>query len=76
MKKQKNKAVSVLFFAVLICALNLASGCVSNTGGEYTQESNNRKVFTDIPSDKIASVLSPGWNLGNQLEGVSIKTDA
>ncbi|HOE07832.1 MAG TPA: glycoside hydrolase family 5 protein [Treponemataceae bacterium] len=76
MKKQRNKAVSVLFFAVLISALTLVSGCVSNTGGEYTQESNNRKVFTDIPSDKIASVLSPGWNLGNQLEGVSIKTDA
>ena len=33
-------------------------------------------AFTDIPANKIAGTLSPGWNLGNQLEGVKLETDA
>ncbi|HTH13422.1 MAG TPA: cellulase family glycosylhydrolase, partial [Spirochaetia bacterium] len=30
----------------------------------------------DIPPGLIAETLSPGWNLGNQLEGIKLKTDA
>lgn len=75
MKKQRTKGI-LLFAAGMLCILGILMSCVSKTGAEYSQEINDLKVFTDIPPDKIASVLSPGWNLGNQLEGISIKTDA
>lgn len=37
---------------------------------------NDTTVFTDIPPGLLAETLSPGWNLGNQLEGIKLKTDA
>ncbi len=73
--KQK-KSQKVLRAAVFLSALLLVCSCISKQGPEFSQEVNDPKVFTDIPPDRIASVLSPGWNLGNQLEGVSVTTDA
>jgi len=34
------------------------------------------QVFVDLGPEAIVETLSPGWNLGNQLEGVKLKTDA
>jgi endoglucanase len=52
---------------LLLCLIGALVGCVST--------SNTKKEFIDIAPNEIASVLSPGWNLGNQLEGVTLKTN-
>lgn len=75
MKKVKRITEFCLSILVLMCSLWSIISCVTKTGPEYSQEINDTKLFTDIPADKIAAVLSPGWNLGNQLEGITLKTN-
>lgn len=66
---------------VTLLSILLLAGCASD-GGSLGDSSNpvappnDLSSFDDIPASRIAELLSPGWNLGNQLEGVSIKTDA
>jgi endoglucanase len=68
------KRVFSLLVGVSILLTGFA-GCLS-TGSRGSLPENDTSVFYDIPADKIAATLSPGWNLGNQLEGVKIVTDA
>ncbi len=67
-------------------AFALLSGCASSgTSSTGFDDStpvvleapvNDTTVFDDIPANEIAERMSPGWNVGNQLEGVNIKKDA
>jgi endoglucanase len=75
------------FLTAALWAALLASPLAAMGGTEDTAEAEapvvlppapafDRAVFTDIPPGLIAETLSPGWNLGNQLEGIKLKTDA
>ncbi len=55
--------------ALSIGAMLGATGCATNGSAV-------KRDFRDIDAASIAGELSPGWNLGNQLEGVKLVTDA
>jgi Endoglucanase len=59
-----------------LCAIAAFALAAAPAFAATGQKQNNTAVFDDIPADKIAQTLSPGWNLGNQLEGVKIVVDA
>jgi len=73
-QRGKRAIRGVISLSILLIAL---VACVSSKdAGKAPARENDTAVFTDIPADRIASLLSPGWNLGNQLEGIRIVTDA
>jgi endoglucanase len=66
--------------AIAAVAVAGITGCASSATPTTTASAdvpavNDTTKFTDIPAAQIAAALSPGWNLGNQLEGVKIVTD-
>jgi endoglucanase len=90
-RKDRFKVTSLWCIVTLLAALGFAA-CAGAPSGVQTPDAgqaalgadadvpapavNDTTVFDPIPASKIAELLSPGWNLGNQLEGVTLKTDA